>query len=303
MKAVRLNQGGQPVQIEDFPQPTPAAGEVLVRVHAAGVNPVDRIIALGYMEAYFPAPLTLGMDFAGDVVTVGEGVTHVKAGDAVYGMSPAAGTFAEYAVVKAIGIALKPRSLDYVQAAAVPLSGLSAWQILFQNVQLKSGERLLIHGAGGGVGTIAVQLAKSVGAYVIAHDKGDKAQLLPSLGADEFINADSERFEDKAANLDVVLDFVGGQGEYVERSLAVLRPGSRLVTAAMQVDSEPAAQRGITASGFYTQPTIEHLTSLAEAIDAGKVRVIVNQTFPLDDVQTALYANPAGGGKVVLTIP
>jgi NADPH:quinone reductase-like Zn-dependent oxidoreductase len=301
MKVARMNKGGQPIQIEDFPQPTPGAGEVLVRVHAAGVNPVDRMIALGYMEAYFPSPLTMGMDFAGDVVAVGEGVIHVKAGDAVYGMSSAAGTFAEYAVVKAVGVALKPRSLDYVQAAAVPLSGLSAWQILFQNVQLKSGERLLIHGAGGGVGTIAVQLAKSIGAYVIAHDKGDKAQLLPSLGADEFINADSERFEDKAANLDVVLDLVGA--EYVERSLAVLRPGSRLVTAAMQVDSEAVAQRGITASGFYTQPTVEQLTSLAETIDAGKVKIIVNQTFPLDEVQTALFANPAGGGKVVLTIP
>jgi len=301
MKAARINESGQPVQVVDFPQPTPGAGEVLVHVQAASVNPIDRLIALGYVDAYFPAPLTLGMDFAGDVVAVGEGVTHVKAGDAVYGMSPTTGTFAEYAVVKAIGVALKPRSLDYVQAAAVPLSGLSAWQTLFQNAHLKSGERLLIHGAGGGVGTIAVQLAKSAGAYVIAHDKGDKAELLPSLGADEYINADTERFEDRATDIDVILDMVGG--EYVERSLAVLRSGSRLVTAAMQVDSEAAAQRGITASGFQTHPTVEDLTSLAEAIDAGKVRLIVNQTFRLDELATALFANPAGGGKVVLTIP
>jgi len=299
MKAVRINQWGEPVQIEELSQPTPAAGEVLIRVQAASVNPVDRFIALGYMANYVTAPMTLGTDFAGDVVAVGEGVTHLKAGDAVYGMSASRGTFAEYAVVNAAGVALKPQTIDYVQASAVPLTGLSAWQTLVDLAGLKSGERILIHGAGGGIGTLAVQLAKNTGAHVIAHDKGDKRELLRSLGADEFINADSERFEDKVSDLDVILDLVGG--ELVERSWAISRPGSRYVTTAM-VDAEAAAKRGINASGVWTQPNAEQLTKLAQTIDAGKLKVIVNQTFPLDQAQTALSANPPGGGKVVITI-
>jgi NADPH:quinone reductase-like Zn-dependent oxidoreductase len=299
MKAVRLNQWGQPAQIEEFSQPTPGAGEVLVRVQAASINPIDRFIALGYMAAYLTVPLTLGTDFAGNVVAVGDGVTHVKPGDAVYGLSMSRGTFAEYAVVNAAGVALKPQTLDYAQASAVPLTGLSAWQTLFQIAQLKSGERVLIHGAGGGIGTLAVQLAKNAGAYVIAHDKGDKRDLLRSLGADEFINADTERFEEKAHNLNVVLDTVAG--ELIERSLAALQPGSRFVTMA-QVDAEAAAKRGITASGTFTQPNVEQLTTLAQAIDAGKLKVVVSQTFPLEETQTALYANPPGGGKVVVTV-
>lgn len=302
MKAVRINQWATPVQIEEMPQPAPGAGEVLIGVHAASVNPVDRAIAAGYMAAFLPitTPLTLGTDFAGEVVAVGEGVTHVRPGDSVYGLSLMRGTFAEYAVVNAAGVALKPRTLDDVEASAVPLTGLSAWQTLFQIAQLKQGERVLIHGAGGGIGTIAVQLAKNAGAYVIAHDKGDKMDVLRSLGADEFINADTERFEDKANNLDVVLDLI--PGGLVDRSFAVLLPGGRYVATAVQVDAEAAAQRGIKASGTFTQPNVEQLTTLAQDFDAGKLKVIVSQTFPLTETQTALYANPLGVGKVVITV-
>jgi NADPH:quinone reductase-like Zn-dependent oxidoreductase len=300
MKAVRINEWGKPVQIEDLPQPSPADDEVLVRVHAASVNPVDRAIAAGYLNMIYTAPLTLGMDFAGEVAATGAGVKHVKPGDGVYGFSPSGGAFAEYAVVKASGVAPKPRSLDAVHAAAVPLTGLSAWQTLFDLARLKYGERILIHGAGGGIGRTAVQLAKNAGAYVIAHDHGEKEGLLRSLGADEFINADVHRFEDEISGLDVILDLVGN--DLVERSWAVCRPGTRYVTTAAMIDPEEAARRGVDARGALTQANVEELAALAKEIDAGKVSIIVNQTFPLVDAQTALFYNPADAGKVVITV-
>jgi NADPH:quinone reductase-like Zn-dependent oxidoreductase len=302
MKAVRINQWGQPTQIEEVPQPTPGAGEVLVRVHAASVNPVDRGIALGYMADYFTAPLTLGTDFAGDVVAVGEGVTHVKAGDAVYGMSPSRGTFADYAVVNAAGVAHQPRTLEPVQAAAVPLTGLSAWQLLFNLAQLQSGDRLLIHGAGGGIGSLAVQLAKHAGAYVIAQDKTAKAEFVKQLGADEYIDAERQRFEEVVGKVDVVLDLVGG--DYVERSFNVLEPGGRYATPAAMLAPDAGKAQGIVAKGLFTQPSVEELTQLAQEIDAGNLKVFVHRTFPLAEAQTALFYKAPDGSpdKVVITI-
>jgi NADPH:quinone reductase-like Zn-dependent oxidoreductase len=170
MKAVRVEQWGQPLEIEDVSQPTPAQDEVLVRVAASSVNPIDGIIAEGHMREMYSLPLTLGTDFAGDVVAVGPEVNHVRRGDAVYGMSLQRGAFAEYAAVKAVGVAHKPRALDYLQAAAVPLTALSAWQTLFDLAKLHRGERLLIHGAAGGIGAFAVQMAKEKGAYVRGSD-------------------------------------------------------------------------------------------------------------------------------------
>jgi NADPH:quinone reductase-like Zn-dependent oxidoreductase len=301
MKAVRLNQWGHPVQIEDVPQPTPGDDEVLVRVRAASVNPVDRAIAAGYMQAYASAPLTLGTDFAGEVAATGGNVQHVQPGQAVYGMSLSRGTFAEYAVVPAAGVARKPRTLDNVQAAAVPLAGLTAWQTLFNLAKLESGERVLIHGAGGGIGLLAVQLAKNVGAYVIAHDRGDKASFLQQLGADMFIDSETERFEDVAGDLDVVLDLVGG--EYVQRSLAACGPGARYVTPAAMVSGEEGQSRGIFVSGTFTQPTPEELTKLADEIDAGQLKVFVSRTFPMEKTQAAMnYKSEDAPGKVVVTV-
>jgi NADPH:quinone reductase-like Zn-dependent oxidoreductase len=302
MKAVRINEWGQPVQIEELPQPSPTNDEVLVRVDAASVNPIDGAIALGYAKAMFTAPLTLGTDFAGEVVAVGADVHHVKPGDAVYGASLNRGTFAEYAVVKASGVALKPQSLDDVHAAAVPLAGLSAWQTLFNLAQLQSGERILIHGAGGGIGTFGVQLAKDKGAYVIGHARANKADFVKQLGADEFINAESQRFEDVVGKVDVVLDTIGG--EYVERSYNVLNEGGRFVSVAAMLPEDAGKDRGIVAMGTFTQPTVEGLTQLAQAIDAGKLKVFVNRTFPMDETQTALFYKPQDGapGKVVVAV-
>jgi NADPH:quinone reductase-like Zn-dependent oxidoreductase len=302
MKAARINQWGQPVQIEELPQPSPANDEVLLQVYAASVNPVDGAIAAGYMKNMYAAPITLGTDFAGEVVSVGADIKHVKPGDAVYGASLNRGTFAEYAVIKSPGVALKPQSVDDVQAAAVPLAGLSAWQTLNNLAKLQSGERILIHGAGGGIGSFAVQLAKDKGDHVIAHAKANKADFVKRLGADEFIDADCQRFEDVVGTVDVVLDLVGG--EMVERSFNVLKPGGRYVTTAARLSPDAGKDRGIVATGSFTQPTVEELTKLAEAIDSGQLKVFVQRTFPMDETQTALYYKPQNGapGKVVIAI-
>ncbi len=303
MKAVRVNQWGQPVQLEDVPQPTPSSDEVLVRVRAASINPVDSFIAAGYLQSMLAAPMTLGTDYAGEVVAVGADVKHVKPGDAVYGMIPMrGGAFAEYAAPKAHEVAHKPQSLDYVQAAAVPLSALAAWQTLFDLAQLQSGERVLIHGAGGGVGNYAVQLAKDKGAYVIGCDIPEKAAFLQQLGVDQIINAQTQRFEDVVSDVDVVLNYASP--DLLERSYHVLKPGGRYATTFEQPPQEEAERRGIRAFGVFTQPTVDHLTSLAQVIDAGKLNVFVNRTFPVHEAQAAFEYRQTGTtpGKIVLTV-
>lgn len=303
MKAIRVNEWRAPVQLEDIPRPEPADDEVLVKVHAASVNPVDGVIQAGYMEGWVHAPLTLGADYAGEVVAAGKDVTHVKPGDAVYGQSPTFGTFAEYVAVKGNGVASKPKSLDDVSSAAVGLAGMVAWQSLLNIAQLQPGERVLIHGAGGGVGLLATQLAKHRGAMVIAHDKRNKEALLRSLGADEFIAAEDERFEEACANVDVVLDLVP-MGIYEDRSYLVCGPGARYVTPTGQPSQEKAGEMGVTAIGMFAQPTVADLEGLAAAIDAGHVKVFVDRTFPLAEAAAAMGYRQGGGlpGKVVLTV-
>lgn len=303
MKAVRINQWGQPMQVDNVAQPTPGSDEVLVRVHAASLNPVDSFAALGYVQAMQTLPLTLGTDFAGEVVAVGADVTHVKAGDAVYGMIPIrGGAFAEYALPKAKEVALKPTSLTYHQAAAVPLSAVAAWQSLFELAQVQSGERVLIHGAGGSVGSFAVQFAKNKGAYVIAVDLPEKATFLNQLVVDQFIDAQAQQFENIAKDVDVVLNFANDA--LVERSFGVLKSGGRYVTTLQKPTSEEAAKRGIRVEAAFAQPTPDTLSQIAALIDAGTVKVLVQRQFPLDEVQAAFdYRQSATSpGKVVLSI-
>src|SRR5438874_2710827 len=228
MKAIRINEWGQPAKLENIPKPKPGTDEVLVRVRAAGVNKADWAIAQGYMQGMLAAPLTLGLDVAGDVAEVGADITRFKPGDEVYGFVPGQeGTFAEYVVSKESALALKPKSLDFVQAAAVPLAALTAWQSLFDVAQLKSGERVLIHGAGGGVGSFATQFAKNEDAYVIGTAGPDKAEHVRGLGIDEHINHQEQPFEEAVRDVDVVLDTAGG--DLPQRSYGVLKPGGRLV--------------------------------------------------------------------------
>jgi NADPH:quinone reductase-like Zn-dependent oxidoreductase len=303
MKAVRLNQWGQPVEVEDIPQPTPNSDEVLVRVHAASLNPVDSFVVAGYLQSMLTAPLTIGTDLAGEVVAVGAHVTHVKPGDSVYGMIPMrGGAFAEFATPKAHEVAPKPQALDYIQASAVPLTALAAWQSLVDAAQLQSGERVLILGAAGSVGSFAVQLAKQKGAYVIASYLPERAAFLRELGVDQFIDAQVQPFEQVVGDVDVVLNYANA--DLLERAYAVLKRGGRYATTFQQPPQEEAEHRGIRSVGVFTQPTIEHLNTLTEWINAGKLKVFVNRTFPMQEAQTALEyrQNGAAPGKVVLTL-
>jgi NADPH:quinone reductase-like Zn-dependent oxidoreductase len=308
MKVIRIHAYGGPEALvyEDAPRPVPAAGEVLIKVQATSVNPVDRFTRAGYLQGMvnFPLPFTPGLDLAGVVEAVGEGVTTVAVGDAVYGYSNMMrqGAYAEYAIVAASEIAPKPASVDYVTAAAVPLAGLAAWQGIFDVAGLRAGQTILIHGAGGGAGSFAVQFALAKGARVLGTAGGDKIALLRELGVAEAIDYTTTRFEDVARDIDVVFDTVGG--ELLERSLAMLKPGGILVTPAGQPDADAAAARGVRASGMMTQPSPAQLTEIASLIDAGKVKPVVSATFPLAEAQQAHALLEAGHtrGKIVLRV-
>lgn len=304
MKAVRVNAWQQPLQLEDIPQPTPQSDEVLVRVHAASINPFDTAVAAGYVSFMATPPLTLGTDFAGEAVAVGADIQHIAPGDAVYGLVPLrSGTFAEFTTAKAHEIAHKPSSLDYIHAAALPLPSMAAWQSLFDHAQLQSGERVLIHGVAGNVGSLALQFAKSQGAYVYGTDIPEKAQFIQGLGLDRFINIQAERFEDVVEDVTIVLDYVGG--EYLERSYNVLKPGGRYVTSMlMETPQDEAGRRGIRSVGLASQPRADTLATVAEWVDTGKLKVFVNRTFPLEQVAAAMdfRLKTTAPGKVVLTI-
>jgi NADPH:quinone reductase-like Zn-dependent oxidoreductase len=303
MKAARLNQWGQALALEDVPQPEPTSDEVLVRVRAASINPFDAAVHAGYLQSMAKIPMTLGSDFAGEVVAVGSNIPHLTPGDAVYGLSPlGAGAFAEFTTVKAHEVTHKPQTLDFVTAAAVPLPAMAAWKSLFELLEVKSGERLLIIGVAGAVGSLAVQLAKAEGVYIYGVDIPEKAEHIRKLGLDQFISTE-ERFEDVVKDLDAVLDLVGG--EMMQRAYGVLKPGGRYVTSLLGETPQEEPQRlGIKSMGLAAWPNAEILVKIAEKIDAGELQVAVNRTFPLDEVNTAMgyRMETKAPGKVVLTV-
>ncbi len=302
MKAVRLNQWAQPVQIEDVPQPVPGSDEVLVRVRAAAINPFDIAVASGMLQFMASVPLTLGTDFAGEVVSVGPGIEHVKPGDAVFGMvALGAGTFAEYTIAKKNEVALKPKSFNWVQAAAVPLAALAAWQSLFDAAQLKSGERLFIHGASGCVGSFAIQYAKQRGVYVIGSAHADKVGFLKELGVDECINSDEQHFSEVVRDIDVAFPLVMADG--AESTYPVVKPGGRVVTIISI--SPPQEMDGIRTISTYAVAKTEDMQRIADLIDAGHIKVFIKRTFPLEEAQAALEFKQQRSptpGKVILTV-
>ena len=303
MKAVRLNEWGKPLDLEDLPQPVPDDDQVLVRIHAASINPFDAALHAGYLASMATVPLTMGTDFSGEVVAVGANIKHLKPGDAVYGLSPLGnGAFAEYTTVKAFEVTQKPRSLDFINSAGVPLPATAAWKSLYELLQVKSGERLLIIGEAGAVGGIATQLAKKDGVFVYGVDIPQKAEHAKKLGVDQFISS-QERFEDIVQNVDAVLDLVGG--EMTERAYNVLRPGGRYVTSLLAETPQEAPTRlGIKSMGLAAWPNAEILAKMAELIDAGKVQVFVNRTFPLEEANAAMAyrMQSTDPGKIVITV-
>jgi NADPH:quinone reductase-like Zn-dependent oxidoreductase len=308
MKAVRMHGYGGPevLQYEDAPRPEPAPDEVVVRVHAAAVNPVDWKIREGYMRALlnYPMPLILGWDFSGVVESTGSGVTEWKKGDEVYAMPNMRrdGAYAEFIAVKASEIARKPKSLDHANAAAIPLVGLTAWQAMFDAGGLTPGQTILIHAAAGGVGIFAVQLAKWKGARVIGTASSHNHTLLRELGADEVIDYQTTRFEDTVRDVDVVLDTMGGETR--TRSWLVLKKGGILVSIVGPASAEEAAAHGARAGSVFVQPNSAQLRELADLVDSGKLRVVIDAVLPLPNVARAHEMNQTlhTRGKIVLQV-
>lgn len=303
MRAARLNEWGQPLKLEDIPEPEPNNDEVLVRIHAASINPFDSAVQAGYLQSMAKIPMTLGTDFAGDVVAVGSNIKHLKPGDAVYGLSPlGSGAFAEYTVAKAHEVILKPATWDYICSAVAPLPSMAAWKSLFELLQVKSGERLLIHGVAGSVGSLALQLAKAEGVFVYGTDIPEKAEHVRKLGIDQFIS-NQVRFEDVVEDVDAVLDLIGG--ELMERSYKVLKPGGRYVTSLLEVTPQEEPNRlDIRSMGLAAWPNADILAKMAQRIDSGKIQMSVNHTFPLAEVNEAMAyrLQTKEPGKVVLML-
>ncbi|MER6299806.1 NADP-dependent oxidoreductase [Kitasatospora sp. NPDC001539] len=306
MRAVVVEQWGGPEQLveRELARPEPGLNEVLVRVHAAGVNPVDwKTRASGGLIEWGDVP-AVGWDVSGTVAAVGPGVGVHRPGDEVYGMPlfpRQAGAYAEYVVAPARHLAPKPAGLTHVEAAALPLAGLTAWQALVDAADVRPGERVLVHAAAGGVGHLAVQIAKARGAHVIGTASAGKHGLLRELGADEVVDYRAVRFEDAVSDVDVVLDGLGG--EIAERSLAVLRPGGRLITLPGP-DDVPAARDGVRADWVLVEPDHLGLRELTALADRGALRPVVETVLPLGQAAKAHELGERGRttGKIVLTV-
>jgi NADPH:quinone reductase-like Zn-dependent oxidoreductase len=305
MKAVRIAKFGGPdvLKLDDLPIPQPQGGEFLVKVEAASVNPIDYKIREGatpFVRAD-NLPYRMGRDVSGTVTAAGAGASDFKAGDAIYALVEQGG-YAEYAIVKATGSARKPASVDHIAAAAVPLAGLTAWQGLFRHGGLKSGQRVLIQGGSGGVGHFAIQFAKAKGAYVITTAAGANITFVRSLGADEAIDYQKQRFEDVVHDVDLVYDLVGGDTQ--ERSFGVLKKGGVLVSTLAEPDQERAKARGVRAMRHSMEASAAELGEIAKLIDAGKVKPKVSKTFALAEAAKAqqFLAEEHPEGKVVLRI-
>ncbi len=300
MKALRLHQPGGPRNLvfEQIQTPRLAAGEVLVRVHAAAITrdelewPVNRLPAIPSYE------------FSGVVAAIAPEVEGLEIGEAVYALSAfdRDGAAAEYVAIRGEFLASKPRKLDHLESAAIPLAALSAWQGLFDHGQLAGNERVLIHGAAGGVGGFAVQLAHHIGAYVIGTASTAGLGLARELGADEVIDHTQARFEQAVGEVDLVFDTAGG--ERLARSPAVVRPGGRLVSIASEPSREAAASRGLHAVYFVVAPDRRQLKEIAALVDHGDLRTTLDAVFPLKEGRQAFERSLGnhGPGKIVLRI-
>ena len=309
MKAVRFHIYGAPdvLVYEDVPKPEPAAGEVLVTVHAASVNPIDWKIRAGHMRGFrdYPLPFILGWDVSGVVESLGAGVTQWKPGDEVYGRPDAArnGAYAGYIAVRETELARKPKSLDHIHSAAIPLAGLTAWQALFDTAGLKPGEKVLIQAAAGGVGHFAIQFAKLRELYVAGTASGRNQEFLKQLGCDLPIDYETTRFEDVAHDFDAVIESLGG--EVRSRSWKVLKKAGILVAIIGPPPSEDDAKaHGVRAAIIWGQMRSHQLQEIARLADSGQVCPEIAAVFPLRDAAKAHQMSETGHvrGKIVLQV-
>ncbi len=310
MKAAQINQYGGPEVLQvnsNAPKPQVRHGQVLIEVYAAGVNPFDWKVRAGQVQLppdiSFPA--TLGGDVAGVVSELGSGVGGFTVGQEVYGQANALrgeGSFAEFTPVKAESLAPKPKTVDFVRAAAIPLAACSAYQALVDHIGLKSGQKILIHGGAGGIGNYAVQIAKSLGTYVATTTAGKDIEFAKTLDADEVINYETQDFSTIIKDFDAVFDTVGG--DTALKSYSVLRPDGVLVSMTAQPDEAAAKAHGIIAILQSSKVTTERLHGLARLIDKGSLKVKVDRVFPLDQAGEALAYIESGRhhGKVVIKV-
>ena len=308
MKAIRIHSFGGPevLELDDVPIPQPGDDELLMRIHAASVNPVDYKIRRGTVPwvSREMLPMTLGRDLSGTVESAGAGVDAFSDGDALYAMLGGIdrGSYAQYVVVKPNEAAPKPARLSHIGAAAVPLAASTAWQGLFDHGHLEAGQTVLIHGGSGGVGHFAIQFAKIKGATVLTTVSGQNLDFVTELGVDRAIDYQSQRFEEIARDVDLVLDLVGGETQ--ERSWSVLKPGGLVVSALGEPSREKAMQHRARGIGYRAQANGGQLAEIGRLIDQGKVHPVVMATYPLAEAREAHEWLERGHvrGKIVLVV-
>lgn len=309
MRAAQISKyGGQDAMTtNEAPKPAPGPGQVLVQVHAAGVNPFDWKVREGFMQQWAPLtfPATLGGDCSGVIAELGEGVTDFTIGQEVFGEANSVsgnGSFAEFAPVPVKTLAPKPQSLSFEQAAALPLASASAYLAIIETLNVQSGQRVLIHGGAGGIGSFAIQIAKHLGAYVAATAKAADAEYVQSLGADEVIDYQTEQFDQKLHDFDAAFDTVGG--ETYSRSFGVLKSGGHIASMVEKVNSELAEKHGVTAHYISSEATSDRLQRVSALLEKGALTIHIDKTFPLDQTAEALeyVKNGQHKGKVVITV-
>jgi NADPH:quinone reductase-like Zn-dependent oxidoreductase len=306
MKAIVVHEYGGPevLKYEDAPRPEPKENEVLVRVIAAGVNPVDALIRLGKYAKFFGTtlPLIPGYDIAGIVEKTGAKITKLKAGDPIYAYVLWGGGYAEYAVATEGEATAKPKPLNYIEAAAVPLVALTAWQALVDTAKLSAGQTVLIHGGSGGVGSMAIQIAKARGAKVIATASTANQELLKQLGADVTVDYTKTKFEDIAKDVDVVLDSVGK--DTLARSYGVVRKGGIITTLVAEPDQAELDKHGIRGAAISVKPNASELAEISKLIEEKKIKPVVSQVLPLTEAVKAQEqaATHHTRGKIVLKV-
>ncbi len=308
MKAVRFHNYGGPevLKVEQAPKPSPGPGQVLVRAHATSVNPIDWKLREGMLKAFVPLdlPAITGQDLAGVVAAIGEQVSDVHVGDAVFAMlaTNILGAYAEYVVLDAAAVAPKPRSLDFVHAAAVPMGALTAWQGIVEAGGLKAGDHLFVHAAAGNVGGMAVQIARALGAHVTGAASAEARPLVESYGAERFVDYRAERFEEVVRDQDIIFDTLAG--EMQARSWGMLRSGGILISTLGIADPKQADANGARAEGISCTPNGAQLARVGLMIESGKVRPNVGTVMRIEEAAEAQELSRAGkaNGKIVLTI-
>ena len=308
MKAVRIHSygGADVLRYEDAPEPKIGDDDVLVRVVGSSVNPIDWKVREGYLREMIRhvLPFTPGWDVSGVVHAVGRNASKFQVGDAVYGRPDVArdGTYAEFIAVRESELALKPRTISHIEAAALPLAGIAAWESLITVGKVAAGQRVLVHAAAGGVGSLAVQIAKARGAYVVGTGSAGSRTLIESLHADEFVDYHSQQLQDIAGNMNLVFDTIGGATQ--EASWSLLASNGILVSITDPPSQELARKLGVRAAFVFIQPNAPVLEQMAQWVDGGVLRPVIGAEFALPDIRQAHALSEAGHakGKIALYV-